>query len=181
MKFRGTSGKFERCPPISRSSMVRLHEFGGPHKRSPFEASPVPFCQVCKRDAFPFQGSAWSGFTNSKGLISVCSKLCATLPRKIDAVPFRPHGHASRVQLLSLLLHQCHTTACSTWHRSDNAIREVSVLADATIKLWCPGSHDGINATPSLSGTNNQTFSTTVTETAMTTTITVSSTIASKC
>jgi hypothetical protein len=52
-----------------------------------------------------------SGFTNSKGLISVCSKLCATLPRKIDAVLFRPHGHASRVQLFSLLPHQCHTNA----------------------------------------------------------------------
>jgi hypothetical protein len=64
-----------------------------------------------------------------------CSKLCATLPRKIDAAPLRPHGHASRVQLLSLLPHQCHTTACSTWHRSDNASREASGLANATMKL----------------------------------------------
>ena len=114
--------------------------------------SSAPFCPCRRIYARPSQGPARSGFTNSKGLISVCSKLCATLPRKIDAVPFRRHGHASRVQLLSLLPHQCRTTACSTWHRSDNVSREPSGLANATMKLWCPGSHDGINATPSLSG-----------------------------
>ena len=95
----------------------------------------TPFCPYRRVYARLSQGPARSGFTNSKGLISVCSKLCATLPRKIDAAPLRRHGHASRVQLLSLLPHQCHTTACSTWHRSDNASREASGLANATMKL----------------------------------------------
>jgi hypothetical protein len=75
VKFRGTSEKFERCPPVSRSSMVRFHEFGGPHKRSQLKASHAPFCQVYKREALSFQGSGWSGSTSSIELVSASPPL----------------------------------------------------------------------------------------------------------